>query len=77
MYERLMIAREELDVMLQSNYSRIKELFEAKEINSKLNEIKNTMNSISQEFSEQIACKMPENLYRALKEFGLHATISP
>ncbi len=34
------------------------------------------MNQISQEFSEQMSCKMPEDLYKVLKEFGLIATLS-
>ena len=69
-----MVQREELDVLLQGRYDRIKDALngkQAKEVEAKLVAIINLLSKISSDFAEQILLKMPEELYLALRSHGL------
>ena len=75
-----MVLREELDVLLQGRYDRIKDCLngkQAKDLEAKLVAIVNQLTKISSDFAEQILLKMPEELYLALRSHGLPIELSP
>lgn len=78
-YGALMVLREELDVLIQGRYDRIKDCLngkEGKEVEAKLVSIINLLAKISSDFAEQILLKMPEELYLALRTYGLPTELS-
>jgi hypothetical protein len=66
-YEKIMLLREEVDVLLESDYNSLRlHLLGNKELEGKLLQIVQLLNGISADFAEQMAASMPEPLFLAL-----------
>lgn len=79
-YDKLMTVREELDIELDGDYSKLKEGSSAlseEGITDKLLRIVLLMNEMDPGFSLEIATKMPAELFDILKKYDLNVEISP
>ena len=80
LYRQMMLAREEIDVALDSDYDRLtpgSKVQPDKEVFLKIDLIVKLITGMQKELAEQICLKMPPALFEALKRAGLQINLSP
>lgn len=75
-YEKYMLVRQQLDILLNSDYSQLPKLKEDKDIAVKVTECVNLLNNLNKSATDEIITRTPDELYQAMREKGLKAEIT-